>query len=70
MPSLDHLLGQVGQAGRVEAVALGAGPSDELVEEGDGLLAGVLTLVLYHAGLEGTDGFLIIGKFKAAYLNF
>ena len=70
VPGLDHVFGQVGQAGCVEAVALWTGPSDELVEEGDGLLAGILAFVLHHAGLEETDGFFILGRFKAAYLHF
>lgn len=49
--SLDDHLGQVGQSGGVEAITLGTGTADELIEERDGLLTGILALVLHHAGL-------------------
>lgn len=49
---LDDFLREVGESSSVEPVTFRTGAADELVEEGDGLLAGVLTFVLHHAGLE------------------
>lgn len=56
MAGLDDFLREVRQASRVEAVTLGTRASDELVQEGDGLLTGVLTLILHHTGLTGNTG--------------
>lgn len=53
MARLDDFLRDVCQARCVEAVTFGTRATDELVEEGDGLLTGVLTFILHHTGLEG-----------------
>lgn len=48
---LDDHFWEVGQPGGVEAVALGTGAANELVEERDCLLTRVFTLVLNHTSL-------------------
>lgn len=54
MPGLDDLLWNHGQASRVESVAFGTRATYELVQEGDGLLTGVLAFILHHTGLNET----------------
>lgn len=49
--ALDDLFWQIGQSSSVEAVALGTGAGDELVEERYGLLTRILTFVLHHTSL-------------------
>lgn len=52
---LDDLLGQAGEPSSVETVTLWTGTSDELVEECNCLLTRILTFILHHARLNGSN---------------
>lgn len=54
--ALNDLFWQVGQSSSVEAVALGTGTGDELVEERYCLLARILAFILHHTSLKGRGG--------------
>lgn len=53
--ALNDLFWQVGQSSSVEAVALGTGTRDELVEERYSLLTRILTFILHHTSLRGAQ---------------